>query len=61
MRAMRSGLCHCGQAAKDHPMFENKRIAVIVPSYKEETQIRTVIETMPDFVDCIIIVDDKSP
>ncbi len=42
-------------------MFENKRIAVIVPSYKEETQIRTVIETMPDFVDCIIIVDDKSP
>ena len=42
-------------------MFEGSSIAVVVPCYKEETQIRTVIETMPDFVDRIIVVDDRSP
>jgi glycosyltransferase involved in cell wall biosynthesis len=42
-------------------MFEGSSIAVVVPCYKEETQIRGVIETMPAFVDRIIIVDDRSP
>lgn len=42
-------------------MFEGSSIAVVVPCYKEETQIRTVIETMPAFVDAIIVVDDLSP
>jgi glycosyltransferase involved in cell wall biosynthesis len=42
-------------------MFEGSSIAVVVPCYKEETQIRGVIETMPSFVDRIIIVDDRSP
>lgn len=42
-------------------MFEGSSIAVVVPCYKEETQIRGVIETMPSFVDSIIIVDDRSP
>ena len=41
-------------------MFEGKRVAVVVPCYNEETQIGTVLETMPDFVDDIIVVDDKS-
>ena len=42
-------------------MFEGSSIAVVVPCFKEETQIRGVIETMPAFVDRIIVVDDRSP
>lgn len=42
-------------------MFEGNSIAVVVPCYREETQIRGVIETMPAFVDRIIVVDDRSP
>jgi len=41
-------------------MINNKTIAVVVPSYNEELQIGMVIETMPDFVDRIVIVDDTS-
>lgn len=32
-----------------------------MPAYKEEKMIATVISTMPDFVDHIVIVDDHSP
>lgn len=42
-------------------MLNNKTVAVVVPAYNEETQIGMVIETMPDFVDRIIIVNDCSP
>ena len=41
-------------------MINNKTIAVIVPCYNEETQIVQVLKTMPDFVDRIIVIDDKS-
>ena len=41
-------------------MLNNRTIAVVVPAYNEETQIRLVIETMPDFVDRIIVVNDCS-
>lgn len=41
-------------------MLHNKTIAVVVPAYNEESQIGIVIETMPTFVDRIIIVNDKS-
>jgi len=41
-------------------MLNNKTIAVVVPAYNEETQIGMVIETMPSFVDRIIIVNDRS-
>ncbi len=41
-------------------MLNSKTIAVVVPAYNEETQIGMVIESMPDFVDRIIIVNDKS-
>lgn len=41
-------------------MIENKTIAVVVPAYNEESQIKMVIDTMPDFVDRIVIVNDKS-
>ncbi len=41
-------------------MLKNKTIAVVVPAYNEEKQIGSVIETMPDFVDRIIIINDYS-
>jgi glycosyltransferase involved in cell wall biosynthesis len=41
-------------------MINKKTIAVVVPAYNEEKQIGIVIETMPDFVDRIIVVNDKS-
>lgn len=41
-------------------MYKGKKIGVVIPAYNEETQIGRVIETMPDFVDQIIIVDDNS-
>jgi len=42
-------------------VYLQRSIAVVVPAYKEETQIAAVIETMPSFVDHIIVVDDCSP
>ncbi len=41
-------------------MLENKTIAVVVPAYNEESQIGMVLETMPDFVDRIIVINDGS-
>ncbi|HUS91538.1 MAG TPA: glycosyltransferase family 2 protein [Phycisphaerae bacterium] len=41
-------------------MFEGKTVAVVVPAYNEETQIAKVLDTMPDMVDCILVVDDQS-
>ncbi|TVL99733.1 MAG: glycosyltransferase family 2 protein [Candidatus Brocadia sp. WS118] len=41
-------------------MINNKTIAVVVPAYNEESQIGMVIETMPEFVDRIVIVNDCS-
>lgn len=42
-------------------MYQGATIAAVVPAYKEEKMIATVISTMPEFVDHIIIVDDCSP
>ena len=41
-------------------MFKDKSICVVVPAYNEATQIGKVIETMPDYVDHVFIVDDVS-
>jgi glycosyltransferase involved in cell wall biosynthesis len=41
-------------------MFLNKKICAVVPCYNEETQIKKVIDTMPEYVDSIVIIDDKS-
>ncbi|MDH5674833.1 MAG: glycosyltransferase family 2 protein [Myxococcales bacterium] len=41
-------------------MYEGKTVAVVVPCYNEQTQIGTVLETMPDFVDRVLVVDDQS-
>ncbi len=41
-------------------MYKGKRIGVVVPAYNEERFIASVINTMPDFVDEIYVVDDAS-
>jgi len=41
-------------------MLNKKTIAVVVPAYNEETQIGMVIESMPEFVDRIVVVNDCS-
>jgi len=41
-------------------MYRDKKISAVVPAHNEETQIAIVIDTMPDFVDHIVIVNDLS-
>jgi glycosyltransferase involved in cell wall biosynthesis len=41
-------------------MYKEKTIGVVVPAFNEELLIGRVIETMPDIVDAIVIVDDCS-
>ncbi len=41
-------------------MYGDKKIAAVVPAYNEGTQVGIVIETMPDYVDAVVIVDDRS-
>ncbi|MDD3002697.1 MAG: glycosyltransferase family 2 protein [Candidatus Shapirobacteria bacterium] len=41
-------------------MYKNKTIGTVVPCYNEGKQIGKVVETMPKFIDKIIIIDDKS-
>jgi glycosyltransferase involved in cell wall biosynthesis len=42
-------------------VFKGCRVGVVVPAYNEERQIDGVLETMPQFVDRIFVVDDGSP
>ena len=41
-------------------MYSGCSVGVVVPCYNEERQIGKVLETMPEFVDHIIVVDDRS-
>lgn len=41
-------------------MYKGKTIGVVVPAYNEEKLIARVIESMPEMVDKIVIVDDCS-
>lgn len=42
-------------------MYRDAVVAAVVPAYNEELMISRVIDTMPDFIDHIVIVDDCSP
>ena len=41
-------------------MLNNKTIAVVIPAYNEEGQIRDVIHGLPDYIDKIVVVNDGS-
>ncbi|HYQ74697.1 glycosyltransferase family 2 protein [Cellulomonas sp.] len=42
-------------------MYNGAVVAAVVPAYREERMIGRVIETMPAYVDHIVVVDDCSP
>ena len=41
-------------------MYKNNIISIVIPCFNEETQIKTVVDNLPKYVDNIVIVDDKS-
>ena len=41
-------------------MFEGAKVAVVIPCYNEGHLVGRVIDTMPDFVDRLYVIDDKS-
>ena len=41
-------------------MYKEKQIAVVVPAFNEEKFVYRVLDSAPDFVDFLIVVDDKS-
>jgi len=41
-------------------MYRNNKLGIFVPAYNEEDNIGEVLETMPDYVDIILVVDDCS-
>jgi len=41
-------------------MYKGKSVCVVIPTHNEAAQIGNVIETMPEYVDCVIIVNDAS-
>jgi len=41
-------------------MYRDKAIGVVVPAYNEARQIGRVLETMPTWIDRVIVVDDGS-
>jgi len=41
-------------------MYKGKKIGVVVPAYNEERFIARVLETMPEYVDRVYVVDDAS-
>jgi glycosyltransferase involved in cell wall biosynthesis len=42
-------------------MYRNKRIALVIPAYNEEKLIKPTLENIPDVIDRVYVVDDKSP
>ena len=42
-------------------MINNKKIVVVIPTFKALSTIQKVIDTVPEFVDHIVVVDDKCP
>ena len=42
-------------------MFRQLRVAVVIPAYNEARAIAAAVETIPAFVDCVLVVDDASP
>ena len=41
-------------------MYQQLRIAVVIPAYNEERAIARVVADVPAYVDHVIVVDDAS-
>jgi glycosyltransferase involved in cell wall biosynthesis len=42
-------------------VYQDRRIAIVVPAFREEALVGQVIKQAPTFVDQIVVVDDASP
>lgn len=50
----------CGGAGRQPLVYEGRKVAAVVPAFNEARHIGGVIERMPEWVDRIIVVDDRS-
>ena len=41
-------------------MYKDRRIGVVIPAYNEERLIVQALETIPEFVDLVVVIDDGS-
>lgn len=41
-------------------MFKKNKISISIPAYNEEKLINKTLDTIPSFIDLIVVVDDKS-
>lgn len=41
-------------------MYRERNVVVVVPAYNEAANVGTVVETMPEYVDRLFVVDDAS-
>lgn len=41
-------------------MYKGQRIGVVIPAFNEERLITPTLETLPDFVDIVVVIDDCS-
>ncbi len=42
-------------------MYKENKIGVVIPTYKATEHIKSVIDGIPDWIDDIIVIDDKCP
>lgn len=42
-------------------LLENRRIAVVIPSYRAAKTILSVLDSLPEFIDDICVIDDLCP
>lgn len=41
-------------------MYKNNKITVVIPAYNEQLLLKKTIDSVPEFVDKIVVIDDKS-
>src|SRR5687768_13907024 len=41
-------------------MYRQLRVAVVIPAFNEERAVAAAVESVPEFVDRIVVVDDAS-
>jgi glycosyltransferase involved in cell wall biosynthesis len=42
-------------------MYRGIKVAVVIPAYRAEATIATVVTSLPSWVDAVVVVDDASP
>lgn len=41
-------------------MYKNNKIAVVIPAYNEELLLQKTIDSVPNYIDKVVIIDDFS-